>query len=115
VQTLKEIGKFAPAGKEGHVFIGAIDGCTENLALIREGSTDQTSAQPIPDFGVLVATFIDKKLKGEEIAPGEVVQEGALWSPAQMKMTDTGLQLLLSTTSVTKANVDEPGLWGNTK
>ena len=115
VQTLKEIGKFAPAGKEGHVFIGAIDGCTENLALIREGSTDQTSAQPIPDFGVLVATYIDKKLKGEEIAPGEVVQEGALWSPAQMKMTDTGLQLLLSTTSVTKANVDEPGLWGNTK
>ena len=115
VQTLKEIGKFAPAGDPAHVFIGAIDGCTENLALIREGSTDQTSAQPIPDFGVLVANYIDKKLKGEEIAPGEVVQEGALWSPAQMKMTETGLQLLLSTTSVTKANVDEPGLWGNTK
>jgi ABC-type sugar transport system substrate-binding protein len=115
VQTLKEIGKFAPAGDKAHIFIGAIDGCTENLALIREGATDQTSGQPIPDFGTLVADYIDKKLKGEEIAPGEVVKEGALWSPAQLKKTDTGLQLLLSTTSVTKANVDEPGLWGNTK
>jgi ABC-type sugar transport system substrate-binding protein len=115
VQTLKEIGKFAPAGDPAHIFIAAIDGCTENLALIREGSTDQTSGQPIPDFGTLVAMYIEKQLNGETIEPGEVVQDGALWSPAQLKMTDSGMQLLLSTTSVTMANVDEPGLWGNTK
>jgi len=115
VQTLKEIGKLAPAGDPKHIFIAAIDGCTENLDLIRKGETDQTSGQPIPDFGTLVAAFIEKKLKGEAIKPGEVKQDGALWSPAQLKMTDTGLQLLLSTTSVTKANVDLPGLWGNTK
>ena len=113
VQTLKELDQFAPAGEEGHVFIAAIDGCSGNLDLIREGSTDQTSGQPIPDFGILVADFIERKLNGETIQPGQVVQEGALWSPGQIKMTDVGLMLFLSTTSITIDNVEAPGLWGN--
>lgn len=115
VQTLKEIGKQAPASDPKHIFLGGIDGCAETLDLIRKGEADQTSGQPIPDFGTLVAVYIEKKLKGDAIGPGEVKQDGALWSPAQMKQTDTGLQLLLGTTSITKANVDNPGLWGNTK
>lgn len=113
VQTLKEIGEFAPAGDDGHIFIAAIDGCSENLDLIRAGATDQTSGQPIPDFGTLVADFIEKKLNGETIEPGFVEQDGALWSPGRLEMTDIGMQLYLSTTSVTKDNVEEPGLWGN--
>ena len=113
VQTLKEIGEFAPAGEEGHIFIAAIDGCSENLDLIRAGATDQTSGQPIPDFGTLVADFMEKKFNGEEIEPGLVEQEGALWSPGRLEMTDVGFQLFLSTTSITQANVEEPGLWGN--
>ena len=113
VQTLKELDQFAPAGEEGHIFIGGIDGCSDNLALIRAGATDQTSGQPIPDFGTLVADFMAKKFAGEAIEPGEVVQEGALWSPGQLKMTDIGMMLYLSTTSITKDNVDVPGLWGN--
>ncbi|MCY4459146.1 MAG: sugar ABC transporter substrate-binding protein [Albidovulum sp.] len=113
VQTLKEIGQFAPKGEEGHIFIGGIDGCSENLDLIRAGATDQTSGQPIPDFGTLVADFMEKKFNGEDIGPGEVVQEGALWSPGRIAETDVGLQLFLSTTSITQDNVDHPGLWGN--
>ena len=54
-----------------------------------------------------------KKFAGEAIEPGEVVQEGALWSPGQLKMTDICMMLYLSTTSITKDNVDVPGLWGN--
>ncbi len=113
VQTLKEIGQFAPAGEDGHIFIGGIDGCSDNLDLIRAGSTDQTSGQPIPDFGTLVADFMAKKFDGETIEPGEVHQEGALWSPGRLEMTDVGMMLYLSTTSITRDNVDVPGLWGN--
>ena len=112
-QTLIEIDRFAPAGEEGHIYVGGIDGCLGMLDLIREGATDQTSAQPIPDFGVLAADFIEKKLNGEMIEPGEVVQEGALWSPARIEDSEIGLQLFLSTMSVTSDNVDEPRLWGN--
>ena len=113
VQTLKEIGEFVPAGEEGHIFIAGIDGCSENLDLIRAGATDQTSGQPIPDFGTLVAEFIEKQMNGETIEPGWYEQEGALWSPGRLEMTDIGMQLFLSTTSITAENVDEPGLWGN--
>ena len=113
VQTLKEIGQFVPAGEDGHIFIGGIDGCSGNLDLIRAGATDQTSGQPIPDFGTLVADFMEKKFNGEAIEPGEVEQEGALWSPGRLEMTDIGMVLYLSTTSITRDNVDVPGLWGN--
>ncbi|MGH1484221.1 MAG: sugar ABC transporter substrate-binding protein [Geminicoccales bacterium] len=113
VQTLKEIDQFAPAGEKGHIFVAGIDGCSDNLGLIREGATDQTSGQPIPDFGTLVADFMAKQFSGETIEPGEVHQDGALWSPGRLEMTDVGMMLYLSTTSITKDNVDVPGLWGN--
>ena len=83
------------------------------LDLIRDGSFDQSSNQPIPDFGVLVADYIEKALKGDKIEPGVVTQDGALWSPARLEMSDVGLQLFLGTTSVGKDNVDDPRLWGN--
>ena len=113
VQTLKEMDQYAPRGEDGHIFIAAIDGCSSALNLIREGSTDQASGQPIPDFGSMVVVYIEKKLNGEAIEEGTVVQEGALWSPAQLVMTDVGFQLFLSTTDISIDNVDNPGLWGN--
>ena len=113
VQTLKELDQFVPAGNKDHIFIGGIDGCSDNLDLIRAGATDQTSGQPIPDFGTLVADFMAKQFAGEKIEPGQVFQEGALWSPGRLEMTDVGMMLYLSTTSITKDNVEVPGLWGN--
>ena len=113
VQTLKEMDQYAPRGEDGHIFIAAIDGCSSALNLIREGSTDQASGQPIPDFGSMVVVYIEKKLNGEAIEEGQVVQDGALWSPAQLVMTDVGFQLFLSTTDISIDNVDNPGLWGN--
>ena len=113
VQTLKELDQFVPAGNKDHIFIGGIDGCSDNLDLIRAGATDQTSGQPIPDFGTLVADFMAKQFAGEKIEPGQVFQEGALWSPGRLEMSDVGMMLYLSTTSITKDNVEVPGLWGN--
>ena len=61
----------------------------------------------------MVVEYIQKKLDGVTIEPGQVVQEGALWSPAELKMTDVGYQLFLSTTDISIDNVENPGLWGN--
>ena len=80
---------------------------------IRDGYSDQASNQPIPDFGVVAADYIEKELNGETIEPGEVVQEGALWSPARIEDSDVGPQLFLATTSVGPDNVDDERLWGN--
>lgn len=113
VQTLKEVGKEAPAGDAKHIHLAGVDGCLGTLDLIRAGSFDQSSNQPIPDFGVLAADYIEKKLKGEAVEPGAVEKEGALWSPARIEKADIGLQLFLATTSVGKSNVDDERLWGN--
>ena len=59
--------QFVPAGNKDHIFIGGIDGCSDNLDLIRAGVTDQTSGQLIPDFGTLVADFMAKQFAGEKI------------------------------------------------
>jgi ABC-type sugar transport system substrate-binding protein len=113
IQTLKEVGKAFPAGDKGHIHVAGVDGCLAALDLIRSGMIDQASNQPISDFGVIAADYIEKRIKGETLAPGEVVKDGALWSPARIEKADIGLQLFLSTTSVNKGNVDDPRYWGN--
>ncbi len=113
LQTLKEIGKFVPAGQKGHIFVAGVDGSLGMLDLIRSDTFDQSSNQPIPDFGVLAADYIEKTLNKEPIKPGPVVKEGALWSPAHIDASPVGMQLFLATTSVSKKNVDDKRLWGN--
>ncbi|MCY7417595.1 MAG: sugar ABC transporter substrate-binding protein, partial [Chloroflexi bacterium] len=113
VQTLAGVGKTAKAGEAGHIHLSGVDGCLVALDLIRAGSFDQSSNQPIPDFGKVLADYIELELGGGTIEAGEVVKDGALWSPARIEMSDVGPQMLLSTTSVGVANVDDPALWGN--
>jgi ABC-type sugar transport system substrate-binding protein len=113
LQVLEELGKLVPRGEEGHIFLAGVDACLHSLNAIRDGNSDQASNQPIPDFGVVAADYIEKALNGETIEPGEVVQEGALWSPARIEDSEVGPQLFLSTTSVGPDNVDDERLWGN--
>lgn len=113
VQTLKELGKDALSGADGHIFLASVDACLAALELMRGKQFDHASNQPIPDFGLLAVDFIEKKLNGEEVAPGEIALEGALWSPARVEQADVGLQLFLSTTPVNQSNMNDERLWGN--
>lgn len=112
LQVLEELDLLAPRGEEGHIFIAGVDGSPAALQGIRDGFVDQSSNQPIPDFGIIV-NYIEMELNGEAIEPGKVVQEGALWSPARIEDSDVGPQLFLATTSVGPDNVDDPRLWAN--
>ena len=112
--ALEQTNRLVPADEEGHIIFLGIDGTPEALEWIRDGYMDATASQPLYDFGILCARYIQKYLNGEEIKIGEVVEEeGALWSPATIAEGDVGPQLLLSTTLVTKDNVDDKGLWAN--
>lgn len=112
LQVLEELDLLKPRGEEGHIFIAGVDGSPAALQGIRDGWVDQSSNQPIPDFGI-ITDYIEKELNGEPIEEGEVVQEGALWSPARIEASDVGPQLFLATTSVGPDNVDDPRLWAN--
>ena len=110
--ALDQIGQKFMRGEEGHVFMTGVDGSPEALQAIRDGFSDQASSQPISDFGI-ITRWIEMELNGEEITAGEIVQEGALWSPAMLEDTDIGFVANLATTSVTEENADLDALWGN--
>lgn len=110
--ALDQLGKKFPRGEEGHVFLCGVDGSPDALQAIRDEWSDQASSQPIPDFGI-IADWIEKKLAGEDPTVGEIVQEGALWSPATIEETDSGFVMNLATTSATPDNADSDALWGN--
>lgn len=112
LQVLREIDQLRPRGEDGHIFLAGVDGSVEALQAIRDGYADQSSNQPIPDFGI-ITDWIEQELNGEAIAEGEVVEEGALWSPGRIEMSEVGPQLLLATTNVTPEGVDDPRLWAN--
>jgi len=110
--ALEQIGKLSVTGEEGHVFLVGVDGCPDALASIGAGTSDQASSQPLPDFGIVVR-WIEDLLAGGSIEEGTVEEEGALWSPATIELSDTGYMLNLATTNVTAENVDDGALWGN--
>jgi ABC-type sugar transport system substrate-binding protein len=111
--ALEQLGKKFTRDEEGHIFITGVDGCNSALQSIRDGYTDQASSQPVPDFGVVVADYIQKIFNGETLEEGTVEKEDALWSPAELFFGDTGPMLNLATTSVTAENADDARLWGN--
>lgn len=111
-QALQQLGKLKTRDDPAHIIISGVDGSAQGLDAIRKGYEDALGAQPIPDFGVIV-NYIKTELEGKQIHKQTVTQEGTLWSPAQVKSSDTGWQLFLSTTLVTPQNVDDKRLWGN--
>ena len=110
--ALDQIGQLNVRGEDGHIFLVGVDGCPDALASIRAGTSDQASSQPLPDFGI-ITDWINMELQGMMIETGDVVQEGAPWSPASITDSDTGYMLNLATTSVNPDNVTSDALWGN--
>jgi ABC-type sugar transport system substrate-binding protein len=113
VAALEQSDRLKPVGDPDHLIMTGIDGSPDALGWIRDGYMDMTASQPLYDFGIVMARFIDDVLADEEIQPGTVEEPGALWSPAEIREGEYGMECLLATTAVTKDNVDDPGLWGN--
>jgi len=110
---LKAANKLFQRDEKGHVILTAVDGSPAGVQAIKDGWADESSNQPIPDFG-LVLDFVEQELNGTPVAEGPFVKEGALWSPAVIKLNADGTpECFLSTTAVTAENADNPGLWAN--
>jgi ABC-type sugar transport system substrate-binding protein len=113
--VLDQFDALKQRGEEGHIFLTAVDGSPSGIRAIREGWQDESSNQPVPDFGRQAVEWVEKVVvDGQAIEEGEVVQEGALWSPAVIIINEDGTpELFLSTTPVTEENTEDPGLWAN--
>jgi ABC-type sugar transport system substrate-binding protein len=110
--VLKARGRLLSREHADHIILVSVDAMTPALRAIRDGFADEASSQPVLDFGIL-ADWIESDLAGKEFVEAVVNHPGKLWSPAVLKKKDTGWELLLRTTTVTKENVDDPRLWGN--
>jgi ABC-type sugar transport system substrate-binding protein len=111
--ALEQLGKKFKSDDPNHIFLTGVDGCGDTLKAIRDGYADEASSQPLPDFGVVLADYMETLFNGGTISEGTVTKEGAPWSPATIVKSDTGMMLNLGTTAVTKDNVDDKALWGN--
>jgi simple sugar transport system substrate-binding protein len=113
--VLDQFDALKQRDEEGHIFLTAVDGSPSGIRAIREGWQDESSNQPVPDFGRQAVEWVERVVvNGETIEEGEVVQEGALWSPAVIITNEDGTpELFLSTTPVTEENTEDPGLWAN--
>jgi ribose transport system substrate-binding protein len=91
VSALRQIGKLAPAGKEGHVTVVGLDGTPLALERIRAGTQDASVNQ---DPYAMATAIVDKIIAYFEGKPFEAKSR-----------TEPSL--------ITKENVDDPSLWGN--
>ncbi|MED4226209.1 sugar ABC transporter substrate-binding protein [Neobacillus cucumis] len=88
---LRQVGKFVPAGKKGHITLVAVDGTPDALNRIRSGEQDATVNQDPFVMGSLAVDTAVNYLAGKQV-------------PKQ-QFTPPAL--------VTKKNVSDPNLWGN--
>jgi ABC-type sugar transport system substrate-binding protein len=111
-KVLRELGRLKRRGEPGHVFLVAVDGSPIGGQALKDGYADQTSNQPVTDFGI-IAEWIEQEFQGKPITEGEVKRDGVLWSPARVTIKDIGPEIILPTTSVTETNMNDPRLWAN--
>lgn len=111
--VLEQLGKLKKVGEEGHIILTGVDGGPWMLEAILDGIADGAGSQPVSDFGIIV-NWIEQELNGKPVEEGEVVQEGAVWSPAHVKTNADGTkELFLATTKVTKDNINNHVIWTN--
>lgn len=91
VSALRQIGKLTPAGQPGHIAIVGLDGTPLALDRIRQGQQDATVEQDPNAMGGIILDDIISYFDGKPFNP--------------KGRTEPVL--------ITKANVNDPSLWGN--
>ena len=86
-----QVGRGAVVGQPGHIPLVGIDGTPLALQRIRDGSQDATMDQDPYTMGALALRTLVEILDGKQVPK----------------------QQLTEPTLITRANVDNPNLWGN--
>ncbi|MEU7637059.1 MULTISPECIES: sugar ABC transporter substrate-binding protein [unclassified Streptomyces] len=109
LQTLKSKGMLKKAGEQGHIAIVSNDGIPQEFEAIRQGQIDATVSQPADAYAKYAMFYIKAAMKGETFKPGPTDHDSTI-----VKLPNGVLEDQLAAPLVTKANVGDPKLWGNT-
>ncbi|AGK50387.1 MULTISPECIES: sugar ABC transporter substrate-binding protein [Burkholderia] len=109
LQTLRRKQMLYPAGDAKHVVIVSNDGIPQEYEAIRRGDIDATVSQPADLYARYGLFYIKAALAGQTFRPGPTDHGSVIVQRAPGILEDQ-----LPAPLVTKANVDDKSLWGNT-
>jgi ABC-type sugar transport system substrate-binding protein len=107
LNVLKQAGHDAKVGEPGHIYDISIDASPQALDLVRSGGLDAAISQPLDAYAIYGVKYLQGALAGKTLALGRTDHGSEVVDFNGNKMD------LLPATLVTKANVDDPALWGN--
>jgi simple sugar transport system substrate-binding protein/ribose transport system substrate-binding protein len=109
LSLLKQKGLLKPAGTAGHISIISNDGIPQEFDAIRKGEIDATVSQPADAYAKYGLYYIKAAMQGRTFKPGPTDHGSTI-----VRLPSGILEDQLPAPLVTKANVDDPELWGNT-
>ncbi|MEU9332817.1 sugar ABC transporter substrate-binding protein [Streptomyces sp. NPDC048290] len=109
LQTLKSKGMLKKTGESGHITIVSNDGIPQEYEAIRNGEIDATVSQPADLYAQYGMYYIKAAMQGKTFEPGPTDHGSEI-----VKLPSGILEDQLPAPLVTKENVDDPELWGNT-
>jgi simple sugar transport system substrate-binding protein/ribose transport system substrate-binding protein len=109
LQTLKSKNMLRTAGQQGHITIVSNDGIPQEFDAIRKGQIDATVSQPADAYARYGLYYIKAAMAGKAFQPGPTDHGSTI-----VRLPSGILEDQLPAPLVTKANVDDPALWGNT-
>lgn len=109
LQTLRRKQLLFPAGDPRHVVIVSNDGIPQEFEAIRRGDIDATVSQPADLYAKYGLYYLKAALAGQTFRPGPTDHGSTIVERGPGLLEDQ-----LPAPLVTKANVDDRQLWGNT-
>jgi ribose transport system substrate-binding protein len=109
LQTLRRKQLLFPAGNPKHIVIVSNDGIPQEFEAIRKGEIDATVSQPADLYAKYGLYYIKAALAGKTFKPGPTDHGSKI-----VQLSSGILEDELPAPLVTKANVNDKSLWGNT-
>jgi len=104
---LQQKGLLKPAGQPGHIAIVSNDGIPQEFDAIRKGDIDATVSQPADLYAKYALLYAQAAAEGKTFQPGPTDHQSTIIQ------LPNGLEDQLPAPLVTKDNVDDKSLWGN--
>lgn len=104
---LQQKNLLKPIGTPGHIAIISNDGIPAEFDAIRKGQIDATISQPADLYAKYAMFYAEAAVAGKTFKPGPTDHGSTIIQ------LPNGLEDQLPAPLVTKANVDDPALWGN--
>jgi ribose transport system substrate-binding protein len=109
LQTLRRKQLLVPVGDPKHIVIVSNDGIPQEYEAIRKGEIDATVSQPADLYAKYGLYYIKAALEGKTFKPGKTDHDSNI-----VQLQPGILEDQLPAPLVTKQNVDDKNLWGNT-